>query len=92
MRIDLNGNKRVFLLAVIEKVPEESLPSGNHIPWLAYKTLNRLQWKKQRIIIKKRRMKKNGKGEHDEERISDHMFALSVERKISRRQSIFQTR
>lgn len=33
-------SKRLFLLAVIEKVPKENLPSESHLPWSACKTLN----------------------------------------------------
>ncbi|CAI6377597.1 unnamed protein product [Macrosiphum euphorbiae] len=62
--------------SLLWKDPKESLPTGSHLPWSVWKTLNRLRTETRRTAsnMKKWGLKDDGKCECGGEQDADHLF------------------
>jgi len=75
-RIDLWKEAMKEHNSLLWKDPKESLPTGSHLPWSVWKTLNRLRTETGRTAsnMKKWGLKDDGKCECGGEQDADHLF------------------
>lgn len=76
-RIDLWKEKMKEYNSQLWMDPNERLPSGSHLPWLTWKTLNRLRTKTGKlteIFMKKWGIKEGGKCKCGEDQDADYLF------------------
>jgi len=62
------------------KYPKESLPPGSNLPWLTWKTVNRLRTETARTAsnLKKWKIKVDGKYDCGQEQDADHLFVFTI--------------
>jgi len=97
-RIDLWKKEMKGYNSHLWKYPKESLPLGSNLPWLTWKSINKLRTETTRIAsnMKKRKIKEDGKCDCGQEQDADHLcvhyYRLNAGRMILLRPLTSQTK